>query len=459
MGKLHESAAKAYNSKIEPLVDRVQPKPPPAMKPVESDDVPVMAKLDEGDIEIASFREYEIDYTGERKACYFHTSRGALGVSGTDHDVLLQVVRRIANDRAYCDSVSEKFVYERTIDWFRNKVENPAATHASFTDFVEEAAARAITRFEVWLPIPAVQITRPFQIGKTKFRRITKAMMDDWVTRSGVESSAKTEAHFDRLRSRIQNTTAACVEVEAEPIRANEIALRESEGSIAILRLACPAMMNVYQWAPLDPSFIDRMGAPLILRVENSKIMGQHSALHERMMTQWVLRPEEIEYYFQTLWGFGHNLLVIQRNEFQDLLLGALIHYSKSVLKSDPAERLLYIITALESIFIKKDEGIVQNLRERMAVMMEPGAGKRLKVLDVISKVYEIRSGFVHRAAPIYEISILEEFFLEAWTTMFFLLNNYNKWDTKTEFLRTVDAHKFSGPEFSTATIPNKPPG
>lgn len=459
MGKLHKSAAEAYNSKIEPLVDRVQLKPPRPTKPVESGDVPVMAKLDEGDIKIESVREYEIDYTGERKACYFHTSRGALGVSGTDHDVLLQVVRRIANDGAYRDSVSEQFVYERAIDWIRNKVENAAGAHASFSDFVEEAASRAITRFEVWLPIPAVQITRPFQIGKTKFRRITKAMMDDWVTRPGAESSAKTEAYFDRLRSRIQSTTAACVEVEAEPIRANEIALRESEGSIAILRLACPAMMNVYQWAPLDPSFIDRMGAPLILRVENSKITGQHSALHERMMTQWLLRPEEIEHYFRILWGFGHNLLVIQRNEFQDLLLDALIHYSKSVLKSDPAERLLYIITALESIFIKKDEVIVQNLRERMALMMGPGVNMRLKALEVISKVYEIRSSFVHRAVPIYDISTLADFFVNAWTTMLFLLNNYNKWDTKADFLRTVDTHKFSGPDFSTANIPSKSPG
>jgi hypothetical protein len=172
------------------------------------------------------------------------------------------------------------------------------------------------------------------------------------------------------------------------------------------------------------------------------------------MMTQWVLRPEDIEYYFRILWGFGHNLLVIQRNEFQDLLLNALIRYSNSILKSDLSERLLYIISALESIFIKDpQESIVQNLRERMAVMMESSVHERLKTIEVVSKVYQIRSNFVHQAIPTTDMSVLSDFFMEAWTVMLFLLNNYNKWRTKAEFLKTVDAHKFSGPGFSTAKI------
>jgi hypothetical protein len=75
-------------------------------------------------------------------------------------------------------------------------------------------------------------------------------------------------------------------------------------------------------------------------------------------------------------------------------------------------------------------------------------------VIETISKVYEIRSGFVHRAVPVFDMAGLESFLLQAWTTMFFLLNNYNKWKIKADFLRSIDAHKFTGPEFSTADMP-----
>jgi hypothetical protein len=144
-----------------------------------------------------------------------------------------------------------------------------------------------------------------------------------------------------------------------------------------------------------------------------------------------------------------------ERNEFQELHLGALIHYSRNILKSETAERLLYIITALESVFIKDaNEGITQNLRERIAAFGGKDKAKRLKILKTIANVYELRSGFVHRAVPVSDMSQIEQFLLEAWSTFVFLLNNFNKWRTKSDFLRMIDEHKFSGPIFSTKDLP-----
>jgi hypothetical protein len=146
---------------------------------------------------------------------------------------------------------------------------------------------------------------------------------------------------------------------------------------------------------------------------------------------------------------------VIERNEFQEILLSALIHYSRSVLKPDTAERLLFIVTGLESLFIKDaNESIVQNLRERMAALGGPSKADRLKICETIRKIYELRSGFVHRAEPVSNMAQIEEFLVEAWTAFSFVLNNYNKWCTKADFLRMIDEHKFSGPEFSTEGMP-----
>lgn len=214
-------------------------------------------------------------------------------------------------------------------------------------------------------------------------------------------------------------------------------------------------MLDIYQWAPLDPSFVDGFGGAFNLHVEDKTILAHNSALPERMCTQWLMRPDEMEHNFWAIWAFGHNLIVKDRSDFQELLLGALIHYSKSVLKADPSERLLYVVTALESLLIKDSgEGILQNLRERLAVMMAPELDARLAAMDRISRVYDIRSKFVHTALPVQDLAVLSEFVQEAWTAMFFLLNNYDKWASKLEFLRFVDSFKFRGPEVSTAGLP-----
>lgn len=460
MGKLHEQAEAAYNAKADAIVAEVQPRPPKQPSSTEAmpkvnGDTPIVSHFGEGDIDLKSFREYEVDYRGKRKACYFYTSsRSRLGITGAAHDTIEEPAQRIAGDRAYRYALSEKFVYDQAITWLQQKIDQPDVTPA-FVRFIEDAAAKAITRHEIWLPIPGVQVTRPFQIGRTPFRNITKSMMDEWAEKQKVTSSPKAEASFERLRVKIQAATAACVEVEAEPIRGYNIAFSESEPSIAIFRLACPVIMNPYQWAPLDPSFIGRLSDLLVLSIQDSRIISQQSSLSENMPPPWLLKPEDIERHFRTVWTSGHDLIITRRNEFQDLLLSALIHYSKSILKSNTAERLLYVISALESLFIKDGgENIVQNLRERMAILMGPAQAERLKALDAISRVYDLRSSFVHRAVPVSDFVVLETFLFDVWKIMVFLLNNHNKWRTKADFLRHLDEHKFSGPTFSTENLP-----
>ena len=456
MAKLHEKAEAAYNKKIEPLVARVQPRPHRQSPESGKSRRYVVGEYGQRDIVPGTYREYETDYTGERRSCFFDTQSGLVGVAGTDHDLLIEMVRRIADDRIYRGALSEDFVYEQSIRWLRSRVEKPEGDHPTWTDFIEDAASEAVSRFEVWLPIPLVRITGPFQIGRTVFRPITQSMIDGWAQGLSNQASSRGEAYLERLRSRIQGATAACVEVEAEPIHANEIALRESGASVAILSLACPSMINPYEWAPLVPSSLDRQGASLVLHVKDSTVARHQEALHKGIRREWVLKTEEIEEHLRGVWGFGHNLIVVRRNEFQDILLGALVHYSKSVLKRDMGERLLYVITALESLFIRgSGESIVQNLSERMALLTGSNVTERLEMSNVISKVYDFRSGFVHRGSPAFDMSVLQAFFLYAGRTMWFVLANHNRWKRKADFLNTIDTHKFAGPQFSTVGIPS----
>jgi hypothetical protein len=455
MKTLQPDAAAAYDRKVESLPEKLKPAPDPPPSKTGSSDAYVSAQITDEDMEPGSLREYHTDFTGEPQACYFESARGFVGLDDDDHENLRAVTGRLSKESAYRDFLSQKFIYETSIDWLKARADDPAGSPPSFIKYLDEAASKAVKRREIWLPIPVVRISRPFQIGRVIFRRLTKSMLDERIT-SITASERDKEIYSDRIRRKLQGATAACVSVEAEPIRAEDYATEESTAPIAVLRLVCPAILHIHKWAPLDPSFIGSVRGPTLVRVENGRIVGEHDHLPKGMLTQWVIPPAEIEENLRTVWGAGHNLIVSDRNPFQEMLLGAVIQYSRSILKADIAERLLYVVSALESVLIKDPrESIVQNLRERLALMAGPDPTERRMLAELVSEVYELRSSFVHRALPVLELSRLDEFLLKSGTTMYFLLGNYDKWRTKEDFLKAIDNHKFAGPIFSTAGLPS----
>lgn len=457
--KLHPEAWKAYNARGSEVVAALHIMPPRESKPPippEKSDVPIVMNLTDNDINLNSYREYRTDHTGATVACYFFVEgRGLIGVSDAAHHSVRELSQRLANEKAYRGKVSDKFAYDAVIDWLKLTVVTGDAP--TVAEHFENVACAQIKKREIWVPFPVIQITRPIQVGNVVFRRVTKPMMDAYAEKVNAGATPKREAAFDRLRGRLQAATAACITVDAEPLKAVQIAAEEADAAIGILRLACPVLLNVYQWAPVDPAILDAMEGTRFLRVEGGVIQSDQSALPVRMCNQWVFTDQDIEHNMRWIWNFGHNLLVINRNEFQDLLLSSLLHFSKSMLKSDTSERLMYVITALEALFVREHEPIVQNLRERLAVMQGSDLDKRRKALATITKVYDLRSRFVHRAVAVADMSVLADFFAEAWEAMFFVLNNYNKWRTKVEFLDYVDSFKFRGPEFTTEGLPPIP--
>ncbi len=457
--EFHPEARKAYNAKGSEVVATLHlmpaRKPKPDVPP-EKSDAPIAAQLKDNEIHLDSYREYRTDHTGKIVACYFFAQgHGMIGVADAAHESVRELSQRLANDKAYRGKVSDQFAYNSVVDWLRSTVATGDAP--TLVDHFESVTCAQIKKREIWVPFPVIQITRPVQIGNVVFRRVSKSMMDAYAKKVNAGANLKSEFTFDRLRSHLQAATAACVTVEAEPTKAEQIAAEEADAAIGILRLACPMLLDVYQWAPVDPAFLEIMGGTRFLTVENGGIQGDHSALPTRMCAQWVFTPEDIQHNMRLIWGFGHKLLVIKRNEFQELLLGALLHFSKSMLKADTSERLMYVITALEALFVREHEPIVQNLRERLAFMQGPELDKRMKAIHTITKVYDLRSRFVHRAVAVADMTVLADFFVESWAAMFFVLNNYNKWRTKVEFLDYIDSFKFRGPEFTTENLPSIP--
>jgi hypothetical protein len=384
-----------------------------------------------------------------RTACYFPTAKGLVGLCGEDHEVLLKVVQRIARDRACRDILSEDFVYEQAVRWLQNRLDDPKVASPSFTDLLKKEASRSVCQVQIWRFIRGVQIAKPFHIGSTAFRPVTREILDAWKQSLSDRSYPAGEDYLARYESSLQGTTAACVDVTAEPARAEEIALQDSDVSIAIFRLASPIILMPHLWAPLDAIGSDGEHPSLVVHVKDSRMEIGSEALPRGMSNPWALSAESIDKHLESVWGSGTELILHGRSDFEKTLLGALVNYSKSILKSDVGEKLLYVMTALESLLTNNPaEGIARNLGERMALLVGSTSEERKGIFDAVVDAYDLRSGFVHEATTISDLSTLQAFLLYAWKTMTSMLESRARWEDKAEVIASLDQHKLSGPPF-----------
>lgn len=447
--RLHPAAAAAFDAKGEAIAASVEASVPPPTNPAATGDAHISETITSADP--LAERRFDVGIDGRNLSCEFGTrTRGYLRIAGDGHKELNALCDNITRQRAIGDLASAEFLYDAAIDWLAARADGETT---NLCRFLETRLDAAVEKVQVWLPLPVVSIPQPILIGRTTFRRVTKPMIDAFLAKAGVTPDQRS-AGADFYRQRVQASTAACVEVEAEPIRAAAKAAEEAESSIAMLRLVCPVNGTARRWIPISPTEIDRTVGQCELTVKAGFITRSHMSSPAGMLNQWPIQRDDLPGY-NAIWRFGHDLILANRNPFQDLLLGAIVHFSKSILKPDPAERLMYVTTALESLLVDKNENILQNLRERLAVT-SPKKG-RLACLKLVNKVYQMRSDFVHLAVPTKDLELLTRFLWMAWSLILFLLANHERWRSKAELLQELDAHKFTGPDFSTATPRTQP--
>lgn len=448
-------AVAAYEAKAASILDAVENVPSllkSSTQMIESNesDIPITRSFTSEDFDRRSLRFYLLDGRETRRGVQvFTTSRGLVTIDGEAYTTLSRLSEKIAAERAWKTSIGPSFIEEQLVRWVQRSIDGD---ERSAFDFVVNAAAQAVQSFEVWLPIPTLSIVRSFTVGRTTFRRITREMMDE-LWEHVPEKSEENRIGFDLHRSELQGHTAACVSVLAEPETGNTHAVNESDAAIALVRLCCPALLTSRLWTAADPSFVGRIGGPRFLHVREGQVIREHDSLPAGLFPRWNLTAAEIERHYRATWTFADGLLSVERTPYQSLLLGALIHYSKSCLKSDVSERLLYVIAALEQILVQERSLIEQNLARRVSTITARDENEVKEHTKVVQKVYDQRSRFVHDGRAVREADELDRFLRLVWGLMLFLLRNHKKFVTKEALISLIDWHAEQGSRFTTRGI------
>jgi hypothetical protein len=376
---------------------------------------------------------------------------GVTWVSGTMHvgwvgaafEPIKALVESIAATKPFPSLVSFDFLLQQTCEWLCDTLERRCSDPLS--EFIRHRSDEAIRDHEIWIPLFETYSSKEFSIGDVVFKTFTREIMDEWWDRRppAVRDDPRVSTALNKRRSELQAHLAACVRVHAEEHKAIEIARAEAENATALLRFLSPANLNSGLTSFCTPTSTGTVPQITTVLMEGGKINRISRGVADRRQTDWLLddtiqlRPGVLENL--------HRLASDTSTEFCRSLYDALILYSRQTLAFEVSDKLVFTLSALESMLLRdSNEPIQKNLGERMAFLIGQSPAERKDIVKNIDATYRIRSAFVHHAQTARHIETVDRFLINAWTTFSRLMDLSVKYKTKAALIGALEDLKMS---------------
>ncbi len=459
--ELHPDAAKNFNEKAQGLLAEVTPEieQGPAEPPTHIFRPGGHIGQEFTDKDIIDFKiTGQTNQLNRTTARYFQHEGRRFGFEDEKYEELARLSESIQRTKALRDVVSTKWVEDVILDWMKKKYAGAVAP--ALTDYLVERCEEDVKEHEIWFPVSNLSVENDLSFGNVIFKTISKEMLDSLEEGAqkakeqgvkagrGEEYAAQVDYYIYRKRQELQGLAASTITVHAEPRRALEVALRESERAVAALgiyQVAATTMPEVTSYCAL----LGRENLEEIrhLEVESGRILSDSHQDIGKPVLHWHLSDEDVSEYKRSL-GFDNvsELLALERRTgFQETLLGALLLYSRSTREKDLAGRLVYMLAAMESVLLRNDtEPIQQNVGERMAFIIANTEEKRRAAIRNLKGAYMPRSRFVHHGHTIDELETVRAFMLDAWVLFLELAKTSRGFDTKEQLIDHLEAMKLT---------------
>lgn len=447
---IHELAAGRFNQMGEEVLQATVKQtrgsgPEPTFKPDNHTSFNLTSKDAVGPIVAA---EHIYDGTGSEVGRFFLRNDQRIGLVGEPYKKLIILLERIQGS-GLKPSASMKTLRDAAFGWIEQRYDG--RTKETLVTFLLDHINQQIRECEIWIPLHRVHLEQPVNIGGVQFHTITREMLDELESRlhahTPAAASAAIKQRMDRDRKKLQGTAAAVVSVVAEPIRASEIARERAGKAVALLRFLSPA-----NWHPAMRSYCTLLGGEDLrisaeLTVEDGKISRVSNAVEDqRNQHHWTLTAAQLRQFpglLQALSSLAND--DSSKNEFQTKLLEALLLYSRNSVAREPADKLVYILAALEAMLLKNDsEPIQKNIGERMAFLVGDTMEARKEIVANVLAIYVKRSSFVHHGQGIEVTDTLASFMLRAWTCFYNLLQFSGQFETKEALIQHLEDRKLT---------------
>jgi hypothetical protein len=449
MFEIHASAKKNFDQKARSLIERIQEYPRAnSPEPRFKSEVHVGATITDKEI-IGELREAVNDYQGNTTGRFFTQDQKRFGLLDDGHIELVQLSEKIQRLPTFRDKISNNFVEERLFSWLTQAYQEATEHESSFVEYLVENAASAIEQMTMYVPVANTVLERPFKFCGAVVCNITKSLVDE-MAKTGEsiqdeEQRASSEAFFNQFRKDYQGYAAIKLNLNCEPEYANEVAVVTAQRITSFLGIYSGAVLmpdvkctsRIKGTENLAQSTTIAVGKENSLRI-NSRILDSASARH------WHISTNDLDEFAKCGLGIISELSCKERpTEFESLLLNTSILYSKAAFTSEPLDKLVYMLSALECTLLKSEsEPIQQNLAERLAIFTSQELTERKAIIKCVKASYGFRSRYLHHGHSSGDIEQLKDFFVRVWVFYVQLLSNHQKFCSKEEFLEALDDHK-----------------
>ncbi len=333
--------------------------------------------------------------------------------------------------------------------WITAKFHDPS--YCEFCEFLKIYSKKIIGDYEIVIPIKFLHIEKSFALGNVNFRPFSQKSIDELESRAVTQAQDSPQQDlvrklFDHKIRQFQGYAVATILLQAEPARAYEIAIEETNTALSMLRIFSSSTREPLSYYPAAVWGSSNISSGYLIALKEGNLNQMFSKTLDRSPMSEYLNNQAIDDLYLAGLSIVDKLLGLsKRNQFQEKLLNALILYSRSAISKDIADKLVYILVALESIFLRNSsEPIQQNLGERIAFLIGDSIEKRKRIIKVTRDTYTLRSGFVHHGRSIDDLETMREFMQYAWQAIVSLIHQSNSVSTVDALLDMLDDRKLS---------------
>lgn len=389
-----------------------------------------------------------IGIAGNEVARFFPDLNPPVGLFGKSHDEFIELCQTLQESEPLRSRVSTTFVVEAVFEWIR--LRHQEKTSKPMAEYVAGRCESETAELEVLIPIAGTEVETEIDMGKVVLKAVDQSSWQRWVTEWHARRPEGVEA-IQRLLSDIgtELVSVAAIKTTAEPIRAVELALEETEDALSVLRYFSFANLHPQMSIYTAVSGKEHVERPRHMILRNGLLISAgKTELNMRSRHPWRIDASLLT----IMRGKGFDTLVRllgreagQRSEFQSSLLRAINIYSKSSLSQDLNDKLLYVITALEYILLKdSSESLQKHIGERMALLIGRSLEARIEIIKEYKRAYALRSAAVHHGEVLRDAEGLTNFMRDAWHTLNKLISESDRFSNKAELIESIDDLKFS---------------
>lgn len=310
-------------------------------------------------------------------------------------DILLLPEIRTKISQAYIEDTTFRWIYE---------VKQKGIAQQSVLDYIKLSLDDKVKDFEFYFPINNLIIERPFTVGNIEFIYFTKKDMDDFFQLCQSTLTPTTAEDFDDLyRNEYQGTVVAKSSINAEWYYGRDIAKKNAELAVDVLKIIALAPSLLHQPSPfeLNHRLNYQLRSSFLSKEKNDTKSGYSISLDFQSAKQFTFTNTIINASnLNGLNAFSTFITLNNDNELYRLIIDAIEMYSFALSINDMHRRAIALITILESLLLEDDrlKDMEKKAKTRLSKVLPGTANEKEQIKDLFSKIYQIRHKMVHKA-------------------------------------------------------------